>query len=505
MGSILQRQSKIGLLLIFLLLFFPLNLYAQNWSELLKEGIKEYRAENYEEAAEILKKVRKLNPRSSVAAFFLGLSYKQMLKYEEAISNFKDAITLTPKIKEALIELIDCLYRIGRLEEAKKYLRIAEENNIYPAKTLFLKGLILQKENRDKEAIKCFEKAKKLNPDLEAACNFRIGISYVKLRRLKEAKREFEAVVTKAPNTDLAEFARRYMDLVKRRLALERPLRITALYLFQYDDNVVLRPNNEQVATGITGEQSIAHTANIRIDFIPHLPGNWLFSAYYSFYGNFHRRNSTTHDISAHTVSISPGYSLGRSAINILGQYTYVFRHEHRYMDTITVGPLFRTLVKRNNMLEFFAGFTKKRYLETPLLYTEDRDSIGTDIYLSWISFFKKNGFFNLRYEFTYDDTEGENWENHGNRVTLNLTIPLIKRVSLQLGSDAYFQDFENRHTVFKKHRVDHTYTILAGFTINILKNVNLILQYTRTRCDSNIAIYDYTRNVLSSGVEIRF
>ena len=503
----MSHIKRTRLITVFIFVVLAQMAYAQDqdFDTLLKKGIKEYKAENYEEAAELLEDARKKNPNSSIAAFFLGLAYKQMLRYEDAIINFRDAVTLKPRIKEALIELINCLYKVGRLKEAKKWIEIAEREKIYPAKVAFLRGLILQKENKDKEAIKFFQKAKSLNPKLRASCDFQIGICYVKLRRLKDAKRQFEAVVTQVPYSDLAEFARRYVDLVKKRMELEKPVRLTALYLFQYDDNVVLRPNDERVAVGITGEQSITHMTNIRVDFLPRLSGPWLFSAYYAFYGNFHKRNSTSHDITAHTVSVAPGYSFGRSAINLLGTYTYVFRHEHRYMDTLTVGPLYRTLIKNNNIFECFAGFTKKRYLETPLLDTEDRDSTGTDIYLSWIKFFKGEGFFNLRYEFSYDDTEGENWENHGNRVTLNVTIPLIKRVKFQFSTDAYFQDFENRHTIFGKHRVDHTYTILAGFTIKLLKNANLILQYTRTRCDSNIAVYDYTRNVLSSGVEIRF
>ncbi len=479
-------------------------LYAQE-PDLLKEGIKEYKAENYEEAAEILKKVRKQNPKSSVAAFFLGLAYKQMMKYPEAEVNFKDAVTLRPRIKEALVELIDILYRLGKLEEAKKWIKVAEKEKIYPAKIAFLTGLILQKENKNKEAIKYFEKAKSLNPKLSASCNFQIGICYVKMRKLKNAKKQFEAVVTQVPYSDLATFARRYHDLIKKRIELERPLRISILNFFQYDDNVILRPNDEQVATGISGEQSTALLSNIRVDFVPRLSGPWLFSAYYSFYGNFHRKNSTTHDITAHTVSISPGYNFGRSALNLMGTYSYIFRHEHRYMDNLTIGPLFRTLIKKNNILECFAGYTKKRYLETPLMAEEDRDSTGMDAYLSWIWFFKREGFFNLRYEFLYDDAEGVNWENYGNRLTFNITVPIIRRLKFQFSSDAYFQDFSNRHTVFGKHRVDHTYTILAGFTIKILKQVDLILQYTRTRCDSNIAIYDYTRNLLSSGIEIRF
>jgi hypothetical protein len=43
----------------------------------LPEGIRQYQAENYEEAIEILKKVRTEDPASATAAFFLGMAFKQ--------------------------------------------------------------------------------------------------------------------------------------------------------------------------------------------------------------------------------------------------------------------------------------------------------------------------------------------------------------------------------------------------------------------------------------------
>ena len=74
-------------------------------TNLLKDGIEQYKGENYEEAAEILIKARKQDPKSSPAAFFLGLTYKQMMDYPKALKNFRDAVTLTPKI--AVFPLFD--------------------------------------------------------------------------------------------------------------------------------------------------------------------------------------------------------------------------------------------------------------------------------------------------------------------------------------------------------------------------------------------------------------
>src|SRR4030043_892382 len=132
----------------------------------LSKGIEEYKDENFEEALEILKKARKEDPASSLAAFYLGFTYKQLMNYKEASANFRDAVKLKPPIKEAVVELIEVLYNLDDLQEAKKWLDVAESENIKPAQTAFLKGLILLKGNNNLEAIKAFEKSKEIDRNL---------------------------------------------------------------------------------------------------------------------------------------------------------------------------------------------------------------------------------------------------------------------------------------------------------------------------------------------------
>ncbi len=76
----------------------------------LQDGMNQYNADNYEEAIEIFQKIRAADPGSSQAAFFLGLTYKQINDFQHALQPLQDAATLKPPIKEAVVELIDVLY-----------------------------------------------------------------------------------------------------------------------------------------------------------------------------------------------------------------------------------------------------------------------------------------------------------------------------------------------------------------------------------------------------------
>jgi tetratricopeptide (TPR) repeat protein len=93
----------------------------------LDRGIAEFKTENYEEALEFLIKAREQQPESSLAAYYLGMTYNQMGEYRKASKHLRDAIRLTPSVKEAYPELIQALSNLNELKEAKDWIARAEQ------------------------------------------------------------------------------------------------------------------------------------------------------------------------------------------------------------------------------------------------------------------------------------------------------------------------------------------------------------------------------------------
>ena len=78
------RQTKTGIsisILFFLLVCFIPEIPAAD-SSTLEQGITYYRQENFDEALPILQKARKEDPSSSLAAYYLGITYKQLQDYK---------------------------------------------------------------------------------------------------------------------------------------------------------------------------------------------------------------------------------------------------------------------------------------------------------------------------------------------------------------------------------------------------------------------------------------
>ena len=479
----------------------------------LETGIELYKQEKYKSAIDVLQQVREQDPYSSAAAFFLGLAYKQQSAYEKAAIHLRDAVTLTPRIKEALPELIEILTRMGgkeNLDEAGKWLDVAKEVEIYPAKVAFLEGMVLQRSGDDLKAIEYFEKAKSLDPSFTSSADFQIAICYMNTRELKKARERLQAVVAYDPQSDLADFARRYQDSVEKRIAYERPVHIIASLSGGYDSNVVLKPSDNSVAPDITGESSAFLSPFARIDYTPKVQSPWIVNVSGSFSGNFFDTEvRETHNVVNTGLSGLAGYNFGQYSLNLTANYAYSARRNPDWETLANIfgfGPLARMSWQQNHLFEIFTGLFIKDYYEPPLVPEEDNDSSGFNAYLNWIWAFSKGSFFTLRYDLSLEDTNGSNLDNNGHRFSANVNFPFaIDALLLQFGANALIQDYENTHTVFEIKRKDRTYRIFAGLSWNFYKNYSLLAHYNFTRVESNIEIYEYDRHITTFGIEYRY
>ena len=512
-----MKTTKRNLILFYFcifvsfLTFIPLSFsqaFAQE-SSLLKKGIEQYKEENYEEASEILTKARRQDPKSSSSAFFLGLTYKQMMYYSKALKNFRDAVTLKPRIKEALVELIDMAIELGKLEPAKKWIAVAEKQKIFEPKIAFLKGQLLVKEGENLKAVEAFEKAGSLDKSLVQSVEFQIALCYMKEKELKKAKERFQAAVLQDPESDMATFARQYQDMVEKRIELERPFRITLAVSGKYNTNLLSNPNDHEYTGGGTNEEVYSTAPSLRINYAPRLKGPWLFTAQYAFSGDFHDKHSTSRDTISNSISIVPGYNFGRFSLNLATTYSYSLLRApsyKEYSDSLSVGPMFRMALAQNQMLELFGGYTRKEYFQQPSRGEEDKDSEGYSAYISWICMLKGT-FLNLKYEYIFENTDGVWWDNEGHKFSANVVVPLIDKVKLQLSGQAFLQDYKNNHALLNDEdkRDDKTYTGSLGLTWEFMKNTSLVAQYTKTRVDSNIGYYEYEQGLYSLGLEYRY
>jgi len=479
---------------------------------LLEQGIAEYRAENFEEALNILETARKEQPASSLVAFYLGMARKQSGDLNGAIKDLNDACTLKPPVLDAFIELADAYHVSGNQEQALAWVAQAEGVLVKPAQVAFLKGQILAASERRGEAIQSFERAKRLDAGLAQAADMQIAINLAGDRKLNRARDALRAVIATDPTSEIASYAKEYEQAFSRIIESYRPLRLTVGLSYLYDDNAISNPSDATARTLIgnpSGQTDHAFVGSLRLDYNPMLSGAGIFSAQYLLH-NTQYGNTDTSDENPSTIinslTLIPGIALGTSALSLPVNYTHVLLKEEKYQQTVTARPTWSLQLAPQHILQAAFSYTRREMLKEPLVGDENRDAHifgGSAGYI--FTYGDQGGMAGLRYDYSYDDAEGVNWINRGHRVSLNGVVPLTPRLKLNLSGDVTLQDYLYANTLFGVRRDDTIWLGSVGLTWNVTPDIALNAQYAHTTAQSNIEVYDYTRNTVTAGVELSF
>ncbi len=155
---------------------------------LLNYGLFLLKAEKFEEAKNIFKKVVKTEKKQYqiMGYYYLGKVYAKIKLYNEAINYFKKAIHLKPDFSRAYYDIALVYELKGNDNKAyKNYLKIIQ---IDPGNILAREKVVrfLVKENRLKEALKHLKKLKELEGD-NININIKLALIYMEIKEFKEA------------------------------------------------------------------------------------------------------------------------------------------------------------------------------------------------------------------------------------------------------------------------------------------------------------------------------
>ncbi|OGX19190.1 MAG: hypothetical protein A3K83_07055, partial [Omnitrophica WOR_2 bacterium RBG_13_44_8b] len=396
-----------SVLLFILLPAFITQAQETKLSATLEKGIGQYKHENYDEALSTLKQARQEDPSSTLAAYYLGLDYKQLQDYKHAISHLKDAVTNTPKIIGALIELIDCLYQVGEYEEALKWVAEAEIEGIRPAQVAFLKGLILLRQNNNQEAIAAFTQAKQLDKFIEQQCDYQIGIAHLKAKEFNYAQEAFNQVIALEPLSSIARYANEYLDAIAKRDEAMRKWKLSAGMAWQYDDNVVLMPNDSSLAGDISDKEDSRLVYNANLEYNHKFSERFALKNQYLFY--YAKQNDLGFfDTMSHSVLVQPNIYFKRSLLSFPATYTHTLVDERSYLSNPAANCIYNFMAGDVQMGQVFLKYGYRDFLWTPTTADENRDGNDLGGGLGWYLFFAhRKGFVNLRYEANKDWAKG--------------------------------------------------------------------------------------------------
>lgn len=471
----------------------------------LLTGTMHYRLGNYEEALDDLTKARLKDPLSAVAAYYLGATLKKMQLYSKALPHLTNATALQPPVTAAYLDLADVYYVLGKNDEALKALASAEKQNVDPSQTAFLKGLVLIKKRSYAEAEASLEKARKLDPRLSGAVDFQIATIFHRQGKQAEARERFLAVAEKDPESEIGQMAGQQADALAKRLLTERPFSAVVSAMFQFDSNVVLKPDNAAAAASISNQSDTALVVAARAEYGPAVPAPYSLKLQYALYLSRYQ-DLSAYDVTSHTLSVAPARPINDGTLSAPVSYNLTNVHGSPYLKAISVAPVYVFNPVEGQQAHASLRLQKKDFQSPVAIPDEDRDSTETALGLSWYwPFGRQQGFVNARYEINREDAKGRNWSYLGNRFNAGVLYPASELLKLSLGIEAYLQDYENVNLSFNTKRKDTTTTVTAQALYSLGGNIDAHVMYVYMKDASTIDVYAFSKNIFSVGLYARF
>jgi len=490
-------------LFLFILIFTLVTPCHAAEGDMTQRAITEYANENYEEALDLLLQARKSGDLSATNDYYTGLCIKQAGQYDEAVKSFSAALTGPQPVKKCVVDLISSLFNLERYDEALTWINWGEKEAVDPSGTAFLKGQIFMKKKRFDDAVVAFNNAKTGDESVDQQVGIQIASAHVQNNKFLEARAALQAVITRNPNTDLATFAKEF----DQKLSAIKPPKRLNIFLgsnYQYDTNV-LASSGEKLRDSSIGE-------SLRVEYDVPLPAPWTLNAQYSV-NNMNYLRYISKSTLSQSLSITTGIRAGDHVFSLplilalsdndatnppsTSKLSY-----HKSSFQYTVHPTDTYVINQTNLFQTSFSFSQRKMFANNVPVDDNGDANLYSGQLGYIYLFSEGGgMLNVRGEVGYENTHGANGKNLGKKVGADLLYPLAEATKLIVSSEFSFQKYDSIVVGRKVISINSSLTINQRITPIIYLN----LIYSNSRAISTIDTFNYLRNLVSTGLEVRF
>lgn len=179
-------------------------------------GLAYFRKGRYDLAEAKYLKAIKLRPGYSEARNNLGVNYLELKRWDDAIAQFKlvQEDIFYQGQESALINLGLAYLGKGDYQQALAVLRGAVGRNPSDPRIRLHLGRVYFAMDRTELAVAEYKKALELNGSY-ASAYYHLGLAQVKLQDSRAARGAFKEVIRIAPDSEIGQLSREYLDLLK--------------------------------------------------------------------------------------------------------------------------------------------------------------------------------------------------------------------------------------------------------------------------------------------------
>jgi tetratricopeptide (TPR) repeat protein len=338
----LPGWGKLALVVVTALLALAGSAQGSVKSKMLySRGVIELNAGRTQAALDLFNQAVAEDPSDGYALYYRGVTRGQLGDHDGAISDLTAALNAQPTLKRAALELGIALVQKEEFDDAMPLLERARESPELKARASFFLGVCRLRRGEYNRSRQLFETAAAADEKLANSAHYYEGIIAYRQGDRPKAIEHFQAVVDKAPESQIAGEARKLIEALE---TTARPWQLYAGTAFQWDSNVELGPNSTVPALGGGTAEFISGKSD----------GRWLFNlggSYrlldwervtlalgYDFYQSLHFQE-TQFNIQNHAQIMDLQYSTNYVDMGVAARHDFTLRETDKFLQSGTVLP----------------------------------------------------------------------------------------------------------------------------------------------------------------------
>ena len=491
------------------------------------QAILAYDARRYDEALTLLKEALAQDPNNVEALYYSGLVLMAQQKTDQAVEVLEKARARAPRDLSILFLLGVANFALERYDQAEAPLTQVLNERPQTEGVGYYVGLIRYRKKDYQGALKAFRAETSQNPNIQQLVRFYSGLTLAILGLPEQAVAEVDAALKFQTGSSLTGPAERIRDTLATAREAERRLHAEVRVGFIYDSNVAVIPqaSHDPTAESLRNRKTASpgELAALRLDYSWLRRGPWESTVTYSFFQTYNNR-LPSFNVQNHLVAGALSYraAIGSMPFQVGAQYSwdYISLGGDDFLQRHTA-TLFGTIVEnKSNLTTVVFRFQDKEFFATPgQIRAEDRDARnwmigGTHVF----RFAEDRHYIRVGYQFDLENADGRNYSYAGNRFLAGgqYTLPWGS-TRLKYDFDLHQRHYRHANTLLpavnpgSREREDleqnHVFRIEQVLAKNLGPSVigcaptapcplTLAAEYQRTVADSNLAVFDFNRNV---------
>ncbi len=523
--------------IIFFMVPFTLStqaaLHPADTDVLVARAVLAYEEKQYEKAHKLLTQALKFDPQDVRGLYYMGVTQLALKQPDQAIAPLRSADLLKPGDVDIRYQLGVAYFTVGKFDEAAPIFEELYKTDPERENLGYYVGFNRYREKKYTEAAETLDKANVKDPNLVQLSHFYRGLALGVLGMSEEASAEIRTaqqsqMVSPITGTGLL----RLGDVIARGQSATSQKQLKAQISLggYYDDNVAINPNPsrdpfaEAIRTRKTTSGGGIANAFFDYSFLQkgsfEATGTYGFLQTYNFNDNLDQFNFQNHQVGMNgfyrgTLFEMPfqwglHYTYDYLFLNMKG-----FLSRHSPSSTLSIAePTIRLplIGKMANLTTFIGRYQIKSFFGEfgdfdPRFTSQFRDGYNAmGGLLHVFRFVDDRVLIRAGYQHDNESTSGTDFSYAGNRLQVGGQVGLGWGVTVRYDFDIHWRDYKNGQSIFvddnmnngtKRRDIEQTHFVQISKQLS--DHFSMSAQFQRIREDSNIPVYDYTKNVYTA------